>query len=184
MKLKIKHKRLDPNKHLELKALSKLVGEFIEYWGFKSVYGRMWCYLYMLKEPLDSRQLAQLLKISPALVTQSVQVLLKYKVIFETDKGKNGMLRFAANPQLSTVIASVLSHRELNLLRTIHTAQEKLMKSETKIESDLALNKERVEQVGAWIHLASMVLSTGINLLNQEQGPLENPKHFQTKGFF
>ena len=178
MKPKIKHPRLNPKKNPELKALAKLVGDFIEYWGFKSVQGRLWCYLYLVKEPLDSRQLAELLEISPALVTQSVQVLLKYKVIFATYKGKNGVLRFSANPNLSQVIAAVLAGRELVLMKKVQVAQSQLAKARVRTDAPVAVDTERVERVGNWIALASLMLGTGIDSLNQESGPFENPSGF------
>jgi len=184
MKPKIKHPRLDPKKNPELKALANLVGNFIEYWGFKSVQGRMWCYLYLVKEPLDSRQLAQLLQISPALVTQSVQVLLKFKVICEAEKGKNGVLRFVANANISEVIGEVLSNRELVLLEKIQTAQTQLTKVRPRADTPVILDSARVEQVGKWITLAMLMLETGIHSLNQEPGPFESPAAFESLADF
>jgi DNA-binding transcriptional regulator GbsR (MarR family) len=179
MKRKIKHPRLDPNKNRELKHLAALVGDFIEYWGFKAVQGRMWCFLFMVKEPLDSRQLAQLLQISPALVTQSVQVLLKYQVIREVEKGKNGVLRFSTNPNISEVIAGVLSQREQVLLEKIQIAHTQLAECDMPQDSAVAADPARVEQVGKWIALAKLMLETGVHSLNQKPGPFEVPADFR-----
>jgi DNA-binding transcriptional regulator GbsR (MarR family) len=174
MKPKIKHPKADPKKNPELKALSHLVGEFIEYWGFKAIQGRMWCYLYLLREPLNSRQLAQLLEISPALVTQSVQVLLEYRVILEAGKGPNGILRFQANPNVAEAVSSVLSQRESVLLRKVQSAQKSLLKS-----SDDALDRDRVKQVGHWVGLAQHFLDFGIESLDQPSNPFETPGAFE-----
>jgi DNA-binding transcriptional regulator GbsR (MarR family) len=180
VKPRLKHPpKLDPKKHAELKALAELVGEFIEYWGFKAVQGRMWCYLYLIKEPLDSRQLSQLLQISPALVTQSVQVLLKFRVILEAEKGKNGVLRFMANPNVSEAIASVLEGRELALLKRVHKAQQALSSAKSRPGTPLELATDRTEQVGQWIELAMLFLHSGIESMKQEQGPFENPEPFK-----
>jgi hypothetical protein len=48
MKSKIKHPKLSAQSQPELKDLAAGVGHFIEYWGFKAVQGRLWCYLYYL----------------------------------------------------------------------------------------------------------------------------------------
>lgn len=181
MKPRIKHpKKLDPRKWPELRAFADLVGEFIQYWGFKSVQGRMWCYLYLTGEPLDSRQLAQLLRVSPALVTQSVQVLLKYRVILEAPKGPNGVLRFVANPNVSEAVATVLETRELKLMNQIQLTHRELLDSGTSADSPIAISQTRVEQVGQWIGLAHLVLYAGIGSLKQNDGPFERPERFKS----
>ena len=120
MKPKIKHPKVTLSQRAEIKRLAELVGQFIEYWGFKAVQGRMWCYLYLLRQPLSSVQLAQVLEISPALVTQSVQILLEYRVIVEAPKGPNGVLRFEANPDVAEAIREVLSRRESKTVSYTH----------------------------------------------------------------
>ena len=94
MKPKLKQRKLHPSKDPELARLAGVVGQFIEYWGFKEVQGRLWLYLFVSHDPLSSTELAQLLKISPALVTQSVKILLQYQVILTAPKGQNGVLRY------------------------------------------------------------------------------------------
>jgi DNA-binding transcriptional regulator GbsR (MarR family) len=181
MKPKIKHPKLDPKQKPELLAISELVGEFIEYWGFKSVQGRMWCYLFLIQEPLNSRQLAQLLQISPALVTQSIQVLLKYRVIIEAEKGANGVLRFRANPNTAEAISTVLSGRELVLIKKVESAQKRLELSEKKIsgEKSLKLDHSRMKQLGQWISLAKLFLEGGLQSLGQSDNPFEKPEAFK-----
>ncbi len=83
MKPRIRHAKLNPRDTPEVRELARRVGEFIEYWGFKAVQGRIWCYLYLSRRALNSRELAQLAEVSPTLVTQSVQILLQYRVILD-----------------------------------------------------------------------------------------------------
>ena len=180
MKPKLRHPRLDPKLAPELRALAALVGDFIEYWGFKAVQGRLWCYLYLVQEPLDSRQLAQLLDVSPALVTQSVQVLLKYRVICEAGKGPNGVLRFAANPNVSEVIGTVLAGRELVLLEKVQKAQAQLAQARPRAAAPIAVDSARVEQVGQWIALATLMLKASLQTLGQPEGPFEKPDDFRS----
>ena len=181
MKPKIIHPVIQPSKNPELRHLAKLVGTFIEYWGFKSVQGRMWCYLYLLREPLSSLQLSQLLKVSPALVTQSVQILLQYGVIAEQEKGPNGVLRFGANANVADAIAGVLSKRESLLLAKIEAAHLELNQSdgsERKIQG-FEVDIDRLQQVGQWINLASLFLQMGIGSLKVSENPFKSPERFK-----
>ena len=180
MKTKIKRKKLEPTKNPELIHLADLIGEFIEYWGFKAVQGRLWCYLYLANEPLDSAQLAELLEISPALVTQSVQILLQYRVISEVEKGKNGVLRFIANPKVSEAITGVLEGRELELLDRIQLSYRRLDQRKKTHTLPIALNQERMELLGQWVNLAPLFLRTGIQFLKKDEGPFENPESLQS----
>ena len=171
MKPKIEYPVLNPSSQPELQKLADLVGEFIEYWGFKAVQGRMWCYLYTATRPLSSIELAQLLEISPALVTQSVKVLLDYKVILNAGKGANGILLFEANPNVSQAIAGVLSAREAVLLDQVDTASQRLVKvadaQSKRSARSPRLDSGRVEQIEKWVTLARSLLSMGLNCLER-----------------
>ena len=182
MKPKIKHPKIDPKKNPELLGLAHLVGEFIEYWGFKAVQGRMWCYLYLTHQPLSSIQLAQVLKISPALVTQSVQTLLRYRVVIEAEKGKNGVLRFQANPNVAEAIAGVLAGREAVLLEKIESAQTALFKKRDRVNAaqELVVDEDRLTQVGHWIALARLFLQAGVHSLESPGNPLESPEAYHS----
>ncbi len=183
MKPKIKHPKHLPSAYAELRVLSELVGEFIEYWGFKSVHGRMWCYLFLSRTPLSSRQLAQLLSISPALVTQSIQVLLDYRVILEVEKGANGVLRFEANPDVGDAVRGVLARRESVLLQRLEKACQTLKGTHEKAKAvPFALDPAREEQVRQWIKLAQLALGFGISTLAVPSNPFEKPENF--RGFF
>jgi hypothetical protein len=182
MKRTIKHPKIDPRKDPELRKLANLVGEFIEYWGFKAVQGRMWCYIYLSKDPLSSIQLSKLLEISPALVTQSVQVLLKYHVILEAEKGPNGVLRFEANPNASEAVAAVLSSRESILLDRIWLAHKGFVRAGAKSQEAevVLLDEERVIQFGEWVELARFFLKMGVRSLMGPDNAFENPVAFRS----
>ena len=163
----------DLNAQPELKNLADHVGSFIEYWGFKSVQGKLWFYLFVSQEPLSSIDLAQILEVSPALITQSVQVLLDFKVILPAEKGRNGMLRFRANPHVSEAIAGVLSTREFKLLETIEKATSRASKSSRKRRppQGIRLDPKKLEQIGHWTSLAKLMLGTGIQTLKTSDTP-------------
>ena len=179
MKIKIKHRKMSSRENPELDALSKLVGQFIEYWGFKSVQGRIWLYLFASAEPLSSVDLSDLLGISPSLVTQSVQILLKFKVIQKAPKGMNGVLRYEANPNPQEAIRLVLEKRELPLLlKTGDTSKKALLASKKKRENVFRTNSNRINQVQGWCDLFGSLLSNGILLLSQPENPFSTPESF------
>ena len=182
MKPKINYSTLNPKKALELKKLPEKVGEFIQYWGFKAVQGRMWCYLFLMKEPLSSIQLSQLLEISPALVTQSVQVLLSYRVILEVEKGPNGVLRFQANPNVAEAVAGVLKGREALMLDKILDSQRALdQESEANTSiGDIKVDRKRVKQIGQWVSLANLFLKAGLGALARSENPFSSPRDFRS----
>lgn len=185
MKPKIIYPKLNPKDHPELSELADLVGEFIKYWGFKAVQGRMWCYLFVSNQPLSSVELARLLRISPPLVTQSAQVLLEYRVILEAEKGPNGVLRFMANPNVAEAIGGVLAGRENLLMNRIEKASHNLREAERKhVAGEIEIDEARIQQILQWISLARMALSAGLSLLTQKDNPFSAPERFRKNVIF
>lgn len=110
----------------ELQELSEQIGEFIHYWGFKRVHGRIWTQLFLSDQPLDSADLVREMKISKALVSISVRELLQYEVIIEAGKSDRGTNLYSVNADLLQVILNVLRGREKRLLGRIEAAHEAL----------------------------------------------------------
>ena len=88
----------------ELDALAEQVGEFIQYWGFKKVHGRIWTHLWLSDHPLDAGDLGKRLQISKALVSMSIADLLEYDVIQEVGRGEQGTTLYRSNPDQTQVI--------------------------------------------------------------------------------
>jgi DNA-binding transcriptional regulator GbsR (MarR family) len=106
----------------EVEYLGELVGEFIEYWGFKKIHGRIWLNLYLSEVPLDASALMAKLSVSKALISISIKDLLEYRVIEEKGLGTEGTRLYAANPDLHSVISHVLRQREKILMGKIQAA--------------------------------------------------------------
>lgn len=170
MKPKVKRPKLKSDEHPQIGKLADLVGAFIEYWGFKSVQGRLWCYLYLSNRPLSSLELSQLLEISPSLVTQSVQVLLEYKVIEAAGKSENGMHLYAANPNAFEPITQVLKTRESVLLEQIKKALPSAQQeAKSKTKGLYVPDPDRVQDVQQMVQLIETVLSMLMVALNGRQ---------------
>jgi len=117
----------------ELKEYVDLVGNFIEYWGFKNVQGRIWAHLYISEQPLDAAEIMKRLGISKALVSISLKEMLDYQVIEEAGKSDRGTTVYRANPDQQQVIFGVLRRRERMMLSRISSSfrlVEKMAKSE------------------------------------------------------
>lgn len=110
----------------EMDELANEIGEFICYWGFKKVHGRIWTHLYLSKQALDAGELIQRLKVSKALISLSVNDLLRHDVILESEKSPRGTQTYIANPNILTVITNVLKKRESKLLSTVEEKHRRL----------------------------------------------------------
>ena len=162
MKIKKREPRLRPEEFSQLLEAADLVGDFIQYWGFKKVQGRIWACLFLMNEPLNTRQLVELLGISNSLVSISVAELLRYRVILEVEKGRNGVLLYRANPEVGAVIAGVLRSREQKLLKRIQESSSKLHSSP---KAALRMSEENIKKLQGWVQLAESFLETGIGFV-------------------
>lgn len=177
MRVKSREPRLRPESFPELQRTADLIGEFIEYWGFKRVHGRIWAHLYLSGEALNTRQLVQLLQVSNALVCNSVAELLHYKVILEAGKGRNGVLQYRANPDVGRVVAGVLRSRELKLLAEIQASYDRAAGSPAlRKDQPYPVNRERLELLGRWIELARGALALGIGAAGTDFDPFAQPE--------
>ncbi len=104
----------------DVDELSNKVGEFIRYWGFKNIHGKIWCHLFLSEHPLDATDLIARTGVSKALMSQSLSELLEYNVIEIEDEGRKKK-RYVTNQNILTVITSILRKREQNMLCDIHS---------------------------------------------------------------
>lgn len=116
----------ETNTEANTEKLVSAIGEFIEYWGFKRVHGKIWTHIFLSERPLDAADLMKRLKISKALVSISVKDLIEYSVILKSGKSKKGTQTYTANPNLADVITHVLKTRERVLLNRISAAVSEL----------------------------------------------------------
>ena len=176
MKIKNHEPRLKPESFPELKETADLIGEFIQYWGFKKVHGRIWAYLFLSETPLNTRQLVQLLKVSNALVCNSVAELQEYGVIFEAGKGRNGVLLYRANPNVGEVISGVLKGREKVLMERIQECFTRMAKvGKLKTGLPIRIERDRLTLLGEWLVLAQTFLDLGIGFIGTENDPFTRP---------
>jgi DNA-binding transcriptional regulator GbsR (MarR family) len=153
----------------ELDDIVSQIGEFIEYWGFKNVHGRIWAHIYLSKEPLDAGELIERLQISKALVSMSISDLMEYDVLQVAGKSARGTVTYIANPNVTSVVIGVLRKRERRMLSRI-SAAAKILKDH-KGKGDVALAAERVQSLHEMVTSAEMSLDAILNLGDVDFSP-------------
>lgn len=150
-------KKKGPKLRPDIARVTQDVGEFIQYWGFKKIHGRIWALLFLSKEPLDATRILSLLRVSKTLVSFAVKELLDYQVIREAGRGPRGTVLLEPNPDISGVILAVLLMRERKMLsQTMKSAKD----IDSSIPNDLifALDPKRKEQLVSMIRSATTAL--------------------------
>lgn len=154
----------------EMQDLAEQIGEFIHYWGFKRIHGRIWTHLYVAQKPLDAADLVRQLKISKALVSISLRELLEFEVIEEVGKSARGTHLYRTNPDILKVILSVLRQREKRILSRIQAAQQSLERTPATDRERHGMSESHVKQLGALIQNASAGLESFIALRSVDFG--------------
>jgi DNA-binding transcriptional regulator GbsR (MarR family) len=156
----------------EIDELVNQVGDFIQYWGFKNVQGRIWAHLFLSDEALDAAELMKRLGISKALVSISVKEMLDYEVIEEAGKSSRGTIIYRANPDQESVIMNVLRRRERLMLSRIASAH-RICRSVTNGErSKLKISDEGLGRLGDLIQKAELALDAILSTADMNRDPL------------
>ncbi len=99
--------------------LADSVGEFIKYWGFKEIHGRVWVHIYLSNKPITAKELTETLGVTKGLISLTLSELLAYGVIEKVNIGSAKSPGYQSAPDLVEVIYHVLRNRELKLTRKI-----------------------------------------------------------------
>ncbi len=145
----------------ELSDVAEQVGAFMEYWGFKSIHGRIWTHIFLSQEPLDAGALIRRLDVSKALMSMSLAELLVHDVIQVA--GKSTTTTYSANPDITHTITAVLRKRERRMLNRISSAAKTLP---IAAEGEVRLSAERVQSLQAMIQTAEQTLDCLLGLKN------------------
>ena len=142
----------------KLKELEQLVGDFMAYWGFKKIHGRIWVHLYTSTEPLDTIELMKRLKVSKGLMSLAIRELQKYNVIETTNVGRHGSVFYKANPNLLQVITDVLRQREAEMLKNTAQCLNEMLHHKKSDLLENNLDQEKIENIFTLTESASNTL--------------------------
>lgn len=148
----------------EMDDLANEIGDIICYWGFKKIHGRLWTHVYLSEEPLDAGQLMQRLKVSKALISLSINDLLRQEVIIESAKSARGTQTYIANPKVLDVIQNVLRRREQKMLSRTEACCKTLSEMAPENLKNAQLEPLRVQSLSAMIGQATAALDALMNL--------------------
>lgn len=95
-------------------------GDFISWWGFRTIHGRVWTLLALLDRPLSQSDVAELLGVSRALISGAVQELEDWGLVLRTREDRRAPI--VANLDVWPVITHVLRTREWMLLEGVRVA--------------------------------------------------------------
>ena len=147
----------------ELSDVADQVGAFMEYWGFKTIHGRIWTHIFLSHEPLDAGSLIRRLDVSKALMSMSLAELLDHDVIQIAGKSEHGTTTYSANPDITHTITAVLRKRERRMLNRVSSAAKSLPLS---TEGEVRLSPERVQSLQSMIETAEQTLECLLSLKN------------------
>ena len=154
---------MDPACIEKVNRLADEIGQFIQYWGFKSIHGKIWTHIYLAQEPIDAAELMARLKISKSLVSITIADLLQYNVIIQSGKSSRDTCVYVANLNIKDVIIEVLKQRELKMMRKLDQEFAEAIESCRATASNLA-DLKKLEALGQMIAMATTTLNAVVEL--------------------
>jgi DNA-binding transcriptional regulator GbsR (MarR family) len=96
--------------------LSGLIGDLMEFWGFRRPLGQIWTWLYFSESPQNATQLQEALGLSAGTISTSLKELRHWGAVRLIPRpGKNADV-FTVEQEILTVLLKVLRERELELV--------------------------------------------------------------------
>ena len=97
-------------------------GDFIEYWGFKAIHGRIWAYLAISSQPRSQKELAEALGMSKGSISIAINELTDYGLVKPSADYRHAP--YEAVMDVWPIISGVLREREWMLLETARLTLE------------------------------------------------------------
>lgn len=141
----------------ELDELAEQVGEFMRYWGFKKIHGKIWLHLFLAAEPLDAGRLMKRTGVSKALMSITLKDLVDYRVIEIVGESDRDTTLYKANPDLMEAIFHVLRTREQKMVSHIHASWEQVKRLGHDAEG-VKIDAGRVNELGEFVDAGRKML--------------------------
>ena len=145
-------------KDQQLSELADGIGDFIQYWGFRKIHGRVWTLIYLSKTPIETGDLLELTDVSKGLMSTTITTLLDYNLIVECCCDNNKKKKcYRANIDIGPVITAVLKKREKEMLKKISDCYGVVSKNAPEW-----VDERRLKRMGKYIQYAGALLSAVI----------------------
>ncbi len=151
-----------------LRVFADSVGDFIRYWGFRRIHGRIWTEVYLSKQPLSGVDLTKILGVSKALASLALNELIEYNLIScinPHDKTK----RYTANDDVYGVIKKILIGREQVLIKKSQKNFNALEEALRKVKPEECLiHQDRLRSLGEMISSAVLAMDFILETSSEE----------------
>ena len=106
----------------KVRHVCEAVGDFIAYWGFKAIHGRIWTLLALRREPMSQVEVADFLQVSRSLVSGAMSELVEHGLVRPLSEHRNAP--YEAVVDIWPTISDVLRDREWMLIEAARLALE------------------------------------------------------------
>lgn len=120
------------------------IGEFIEYWGFKKIHGRIWAVIYLSDQPVSTPYIVKTLNVSKGLVSVAINELLEHELITSAGKVKNGAVTYTSRENAAKTVRKVLRQRELAMVSNAEKSLTELFSKSKEQLGERNISKEKV----------------------------------------
>ena len=110
------------------------VGDFIAWWGFKAIHGRVWTLLALRAAPMSQAEISRTLSVSRALVSGAIGELMGYGLVRSVGQGRTAP--YEAVMDVWPVISDVLRDREWMMLESARVSLEAAVE-EAELAADM-----------------------------------------------
>lgn len=155
----------------QLAVVANSIGNFIEYWGFKSIQGRIWSLVFLSDEPISTPEIVEILGVSKASVSIGINDLIEIKLIEISGKVKNGAVTYVPTPNAGTVVRKVLKERELQLITEAESNLNLLFSMSDQELKEQNISQKKLRQLLELTHASKKMVA---NLTSERFNTITN----------
>ena len=147
------------------------VGDFIAYWGFKAIHGRVWTFLALHRAPVTQAAVARGLGVSRSLVSGTMADLQAWGLVRPVDDDRH--TPYVAVVDVWPTISDVLRSREWMLIESTRLALEAALEAIDRAEREgecVPYDASRIRQLLSMTEVAQTFLRL---LMRMRHAPIE-----------
>jgi DNA-binding transcriptional regulator GbsR (MarR family) len=119
----------------------EVVGNVIEFWGFKRNQGRVWALIYLRNTPMTALELEEALSLSKGGVSMLLRDLERWGVVLRARVPGSGVWHYRAEVELMRMLSRVIEEREAGFIARV---REDLAEARRLAAADGDVAKERL----------------------------------------